>query len=51
MLENFFDQMWPLFAATGAILVVIMWVHFARDRLISAGHDREAKAGATRRSD
>ena len=49
MLENFFDQMWPLFAATGAILVVIMWVHFARDRLISAGH--EAKAGATRRSD
>jgi hypothetical protein len=49
MLENFFDRIWPLFAATGSILTVIIWVHFARDRLIAAGREPEAHVEATRR--
>lgn len=49
MFETFLDRTWPLFAATGAILIVITWVHFARDKLISAARDPEANLEATRK--
>ncbi|MHA4835794.1 hypothetical protein [Sphingopyxis sp. MSC1_008] len=33
------DQIWPLLAATGCILAVILGVHIAKDKLIAASRD------------
>jgi hypothetical protein len=33
------DQIWPLLAATGCILAVIVGVHIAKEKLIAASWD------------